>query len=592
MRLTCIIGIAAFAAVTAVAQKVFEPPHLGGERQVKAQQALTPSTDPAALYSSRHEAAVAALKAANQAASKKASKDRVINLLLIAAKRDPAYGKALYNLGLICAMSERWDDSIAFYKEVSQVDHDPEIAKLAASELERVQLLASLESTAEGKRRRLFDTDFLEVLKNSQDSVLALESLKRLTKKDASRWEAQALRGTLEASLGHYAESSKALDAASRLAPAARRSALLSSAELAKREAMFEDLLANADLTWEKQEYEPAAKLYASAWELSPGRAQVGMQSATAFLMADQIPLAVQTLARLRQIGPPEYSQKAAAMLKELSAISSDATRMGTGEGTGPAEAPIPDLAKHIAKLVGDLTSPQMRLAVKPAPALLEDATPFISLGDRDTDLSAPEVGYLSTESIFALYRKNVEVAAPAQPPTETPAPVVPPEVEQPAAPPPARPVKPMPRPEPLSSAGGVPVTSQPPGAIAIFDNDPSTACTTPCQAPLRSGRHDMKASLAGYREVLKILNVERNMSTPPLDWVFEPKQGIAYITSGQPGSAIYVDGQKTDKVTPARITLKEGEHIIGVQFEGAIVEKVQSIKDGDGVQLSLGSKP
>ena len=230
-----------------------------------------------------HEAAVAALQAATAATRR--GNDQVLYLLLIAAKRDPNYGKAIADLAIVCAKAERWEDAINFYHEAMRVDPSPEIAKLSEAELKRVEEMARLASLPDGKRRRLFDTEFMTVLKMNEPAV-ALGNLNRPLKVDASRRETLALQGVLEARLAHYAESAKALEGAGRIAPVGRRQALAEAAEIARREAIYEEGVRNAEEAWEKKDYEHAGKMFESAWETNRGRGNVGMQAAVSFLMA------------------------------------------------------------------------------------------------------------------------------------------------------------------------------------------------------------------------------------------------------------------------------------------------------------------
>jgi hypothetical protein len=60
-------------------------------------------------------------------------------------------------------------------------------------------------------------------------------------------------------------------------------------------------------------------------------------------------------------------------------------------------------------------------------------------------------------------------------------------------------------------------------------------------------------------------------------------------VASATPGAAIYVDGGRTDKITPARLMLPEGEHDIAIEVSGAPgPQQHVSLKDGDGVQIKF----
>jgi tetratricopeptide (TPR) repeat protein len=603
--------IAAIAALPCVSHaQSREPlllPNLHGDRNVAAQAAMVPSTDPAINYSSRHEAAVAALKAAAQIASLGRGNDRVINFLLIAAKRDPAFGKVVYDLGLMCAKGERWDDAIRFYERAQQIDKSKEVAQLAADELERVQLLNSLESTPEGRRRREFDREFLEKSKMAaENAAAAADSLRQLATYDATRWEAPALQGVLQATLGNYGASALALRSASQLAPEERRQDLLAAAELATREATYVDSEHQAQIAWEKQQYETAAKLYSLAWETSPGRTAVGMQAAVAFLMGDWIGPAVQILTRIGQMNSSDDAARAGAMLKELEPVSADAARASTLRQNAATDAPAADPAERIRKLVGDLTSPQMLLICKAPPPFLQDNAPFIKFFDSELDLNGPTAAFLSTESIFARYERAVAGVAPAPPDAATPtAPpsagmAQPPAANPPAANPPAEaaPVQVPDRPPALPPRRESPVpklaqgpsypltiTSRPAGATVVVDVDgiPSNTCTTPCDLVLARVRHGLGATLNGYREIHKV--IDKGSSAPSVELVFERKQGTIKVT-GVPVSWIDLDGNRIYLPESRILIVPEGNHEIGTEINGEVRKQTLHVNDGEWVKI------
>ena len=69
--------------------------------------------------------------------------------------------------------------------------------------------------------------------------------------------------------------------------------------------------MSKGDAAWYRQQYESAAKSYASAWENSPGDSKVATQAATGYLLADQVPPAVQVLSQLRDSCSSGYASEA-----------------------------------------------------------------------------------------------------------------------------------------------------------------------------------------------------------------------------------------------------------------------------------------
>jgi tetratricopeptide (TPR) repeat protein len=384
------------------------------------------------IYKDCRQAAVGALRAGNDAANNAPSnRDRAIGFFLLAIDRDPSYGRVLFNLGVMSARArpERWDDALKFYQEAARLDSSADLAEMLKKELTRVEAISRMESTADGKRARRFDLDLTDLIRRFNDPAVAVETAKQLIKTDPGRWEGPAAAGILQAALTRYADSAASLEAAAQLAPADQRAKLVSAAELAKNEAQFVKAVQQGDTAFESKNYAEAGRLYADAWQASPGRVNTGMQSAISFLLADKVSLAVQVLARIRYLKSPDLSPKAAAMLKELAAISPEAKAAAEGEGSGDVE-PVFDVAERIRTLIGDLRTPEILLVTAPAPALAGDPLDYQQLSDDE--LNHPKETYIvTTESIFDVYLKRVGTRR-ASPQDATPA-----AVGDPAAPPP-----------------------------------------------------------------------------------------------------------------------------------------------------------
>jgi tetratricopeptide (TPR) repeat protein len=400
-------------AANAQSPKVFVPPVLKGERNIQAKAAAESAKDPASMYASRHEAAIAALKAANRAATGRSS-DRAINLLILAARRDPAFSTPVYNLGILCERTERWADSLNFYREVARLQPDSELSKLASAEAERVQLMANLELTPAGKRQKEYNREFVNVLARRKDAAVALDLVDHLYKLDPARWEAPALSGLLLAQLGRYAESTKSLETASHLSVAERRQQISAAAETARKAAIFSQLRTEAEAKSEQRNYGEAGAAYAKAWEIDPGNTEIGMQAAVTYLMADDADSAAQVLARIRQIAPDGLAERATAMLEQLSIVSDQARLAVTVKRSPSDQVAYLSPADRIEKQLGELASAEIYLVAKEAPALAKDDTSFMEMPDPDLNVS--DISFLSTESVFARYQQAVGPSLEAPP--------------------------------------------------------------------------------------------------------------------------------------------------------------------------------
>ena len=630
MRTLIILVVVAGTVVPSLPQQKpvdFVPLSGSGNRAPTA----PPVDSGASLYRGPHQASVAALKAAIDGLRKGRNLDHTLSLLLLAARRDPAFDTVLFDLGVICTREDRWDDAIQFYKRAQDLSASPELTKLTADEIERAQLIRSLEATDVGKRERKYDGELVKAyLLIDKDPATALVNSTLLEASDASRWEAYALAGVLAALADDFSRSAQELERASRVAPVDRRQGLTSALEAAKREAGWANAARDANAAWTQKDYKRAGRLWASAWESSPGHVDTGMHAAVAFLMADDISLAVKTLAILRARGAPAYAAKATAMLKELTPVSEEAARDITMQRIASAEGSGPDNLDLIRNDVGELLTGRIRLIAKTVPDLIEDHTIFTEM--PDPELTAPDALYTSTESIYAVYlQSGGSRVAPALPVPSSPSPSSSSVLPTPESAGSVSPLAAVPRPpvEPDTSAVAstmpdmpanvtsrlvdvrpratpatelvsprtgadrlIQIVTSPAGARVVFDKDDSMACMTPCQIGLGSGRHTFIATLSGYRDILKILNVDRASVPLPVDLTFERKRAFVSVQTSAPGWRIYLDGEKTNAVTPATVPVAEGEHIIGVVpaagSDKDMLKGTVRVTDGDMAKLTF----
>ncbi len=180
-----------------------------------------------------------------------------------------------------------------------------------------------------------------------------------------------------------------------------------------------------------------------------------------------------------------------------------------------------------------------------------------------------------------------------APPPAPSPEPTSPPPV--PTAPSKPAPVQPIPepprrppatpRPAP-SSEQTVRITTIPPGATVALNGDSGVNCTSPCALQLAAGRHTLTATLAGYRRVLKIFEVPKELS---LILQLERMQGRVMVKTTPAGAAIFVNGQERPEKTPAFLSLPAGKYKIAVVREGLSREEEEvEIRDGGITNMEI----
>ncbi|HYA63372.1 MAG TPA: serine/threonine-protein kinase, partial [Candidatus Sulfotelmatobacter sp.] len=113
--------------------------------------------------------------------------------------------------------------------------------------------------------------------------------------------------------------------------------------------------------------------------------------------------------------------------------------------------------------------------------------------------------------------------------------------------------------------AKGLYLSSRPAGAD-IFINGAKQSGQTPTTLPLAAGQYDLVLRMPGYDPYAGHIQVKDNIQTT-LDVELKVKQQAhvawAQVNSTPQGAEIFVDGAPTGQVTPARVQVPSGSHII-----------------------------
>lgn len=126
--------------------------------------------------------------------------------------------------------------------------------------------------------------------------------------------------------------------------------------------------------------------------------------------------------------------------------------------------------------------------------------------------------------------------------------------------------------------AKGLLVSSRPPGAD-IFINGAKQSGQTPTTLPLGPGQYDLVLRLSGYDAYSGHVQAKDNIQTT-LDVELKPRNEAhvawAQINSSPSGAEIYVDGAPTGEVSPARVQMAAGTHIVALKLNGYLIAKRQ----------------
>ena len=122
------------------------------------------------------------------------------------------------------------------------------------------------------------------------------------------------------------------------------------------------------------------------------------------------------------------------------------------------------------------------------------------------------------------------------------------------------------------SLTNGLYVSSRPLGAD-IFINGAKQSGQTPTTLPLAPGQYNLVLRLSGYEAYAGNVQVKDNIQTV-LDVELKEKSASsrvawAEVTSNPKGAEIFVDGNSTGQLTPSRVQVIAGTHVVTVKMEG-----------------------
>ncbi len=132
----------------------------------------------------------------------------------------------------------------------------------------------------------------------------------------------------------------------------------------------------------------------------------------------------------------------------------------------------------------------------------------------------------------------------------------------------------------PANGPQDVLVTSEPPGATAILDNNPSVSCKTPCMLSVLPGRHAITINQDGYqRESREIRIIDSPLELPTV--TLRTQLGTLMLTSTPSGAAIFVNDKQYPQTTPAQVSLPPGTYNVRVEKNGLQKSKAIEIQNG-----------
>jgi serine/threonine-protein kinase len=162
----------------------------------------------------------------------------------------------------------------------------------------------------------------------------------------------------------------------------------------------------------------------------------------------------------------------------------------------------------------------------------------------------------------------STESQAPAQPATSAPVDTAPakPSPFEPSAKAPSQPTEIVKVPSPRDQ--DVWVTTNPPGAKAVLDDNFSQSCQTPCMLHGAGGIHRLSISQAGFESESREIHIgDSAIDVPPIS--LRRPSGTLMVTTSPTGASVRINGKLVPQTTPAQITLPPGTYSVTVEKGG-----------------------
>lgn len=125
-------------------------------------------------------------------------------------------------------------------------------------------------------------------------------------------------------------------------------------------------------------------------------------------------------------------------------------------------------------------------------------------------------------------------------------------------------------------------LTSEPPGASIFIDGIKQTG-RTPERLNLAEGTYNLVVRLYGYEPYANHIKISGEAQfDAKLTEIQQGNSSFAEIATAPSGADIYVDGHSTDQLSPARVRMSIGNHLISMRANGfRTAERQVEIKEG-----------
>jgi hypothetical protein len=149
------------------------------------------------------------------------------------------------------------------------------------------------------------------------------------------------------------------------------------------------------------------------------------------------------------------------------------------------------------------------------------------------------------------------------------------------------QPERPKLKPRPAKGPQDVFITSDPAGATATLDNDPSASCKTPCILSVMPGTHPLAVNESGYQQESREVRIIDSPVELPLV-TLRAHGGTLMITSVPVGATVFLNDKPMQKTTPAQLNVVPGTYNVRVEKDGLRKSESVDIRNGETRYLKI----
>jgi len=254
---------------------------------------------------------------------------------LAASARDPSYAPPFYELGLLAETQYDWPEAKRWFTKFCELDANSENSKRATQELQRLDRIAELEKTPEGRASRRYDETIIhgEVLLQLGLPKESIAEAAHAARIDDSRWEAYVVGAQALSVDGRFNEAEAFLrQALSRAAVAdtsrlgnvagiggsGTRAEIQQAIQECQKEEDYQGLLKQAADQVQQQKYGAAAEDYRGALKDYPEREATALAYGDALAMSGVYDGAAKVFTDLRSSADPAIARHARESLTRL----------------------------------------------------------------------------------------------------------------------------------------------------------------------------------------------------------------------------------------------------------------------------------